>query len=482
MKNFSQLCHLWQSKLMVILMVFCLFHVQVNGQIEPRKKVITPATNSKVIKNVPNQVIPVNPASGEAITIMLTAPAMTQRDVPLNTLFTWSATPATGLTYDVYLAKQRDDDAAGNHRFEKVSQNQTATSFQPALSNGEVYHWKVVAKRSDGSLAESATYFFFTPNAAPTAAVLTLPANGAVQVPVTPTFSWQPTIDPEMKEVKYSVWLAIDPGQYTNSNFFTVSSASFTATTPLRHGETYYWKVTSTDDAGKSTESEEFKFTVDPVNWEEPITTGSFTDPRDNKSYRTVTIGQQVWMAENLAWLPAVNNTVSTLSDPLYKVYNYMRTDVAAAKNTENYRVYGVLYNWGAAQQACPAGWHLPADSDWNQLLEYLGMNSSELASDNNYYSDIIVDKMCETGSAHWLYAPSTVNNASLFSALPAGFVSNNVFYQRGSSTSFWTSTSDITEGITAWEINYPLNENGNIRRKLTSISSDCFSVRCVKD
>jgi uncharacterized protein (TIGR02145 family) len=187
-------------------------------------------------------------------------------------------------------------------------------------------------------------------------------------------------------------------------------------------------------------------------------------------------------MAENLAWLPAVNNSVSTFSDPLYKVYNYTGTDVAAAKNTDNYKIYGVLYSWGAAQQVCPAGWHLPAASEWNQLLGYLGMTSGEIASTTNYYSDIIVDKMRETGMTHWLYAPPTVNNASLFSALPAGYVSNNGFYALGIGTSFWTSTSNPTAGITIREINYPPNGNGSILRSQISVSSNCYSVRCVKD
>ena len=83
---------------------------------------------------------------------------MAQNNIPLNTMFTWTATPATGLTFDVYLANQREDNANGNHQFRLVSQNQTATVFQPVLKNGEIYYWKVVAKKGDGTSAESAVF------------------------------------------------------------------------------------------------------------------------------------------------------------------------------------------------------------------------------------------------------------------------------------------------------------------------------------
>lgn len=474
------------NRILVILMALCFIQVEVTGQIEPRKKVITPATNSKIIKKIPKQVIPVNPGSGEAVTIILTTPEMNQRDVSLNTMLNWTATPATGLAYDVYIAKHSEIDANGNLRFEQVSQNQTATSFQPALSNGEVYHWKVVAKKSGGSSFESAKYTFFTPNTAPSAAVLTSPANGALQVPVTPTLSWQPSVDPEMKVVRYSLWIADASGHFDHANAqvaSAITTTSYTLSTPLRHGDTYYWKVRSTDITGLSTESEEFKFTVDPVNWKDPITTGSFTDPRDNKTYQTVTIGQQVWMAENLAWLPAVNNMGATSDIPMYKVYDYTGTDIEAAKNTENYQVYGVLYNWNAAQQACPAGWHLPTDSEWNQLLGYLGMTSDEIASNNNSYSDIIVDKMRETATVHWLCTPLTVNNASHFNAVPAGLATNQGYASLGQSVNFWTSTWDANEGIIYRSISYSQTGMNSIARLRNAVYPWLFySIRCVKD
>ena len=73
--------------------------------------------------------------------------------------------------------------------------------------------------------------------------MLTNPANGALQVPVIPVFSWQPVTDPEMNGVTYSVSLSTEPGQYLGYLANSLTGTSYTPATPLRHGETYYWKI-----------------------------------------------------------------------------------------------------------------------------------------------------------------------------------------------------------------------------------------------
>jgi len=181
--------------------------------------------------------------------------------------------------------------------------------------------------------------------------------------------------------------------------------------------------------------------------------------------------------------LRGVNNMGNTADIPMFKVYDYSGTDVTAAKNTENYQVYGVLYNWNAAQQVCPAGWHLPTDSEWNQLLEYLGMTSDEITIDNNIYIDFVADKMRETGTAHWLRTPPTVNNASQFNAVPAGFANNYGYHGLGNEVSFWTSTWDANEGIVYRSISYPETGMNSISRFRNTVYPWIFySIRCVKD
>lgn len=98
---------------------------------------------------------------------------------------------------------------------------------------------------------------------------------------------------------------------------------------------------------------------------------GYYTDPRDGYTYKTIKIGNRIWLAENLRYLPRIGKG--------YYVYDYLGNDVSEAKETQNYKDYGVLYNMSAAQEACPVGWHIPSDVEWKELDKYLGLpNFSE--------------------------------------------------------------------------------------------------------
>jgi uncharacterized protein (TIGR02145 family) len=92
-----------------------------------------------------------------------------------------------------------------------------------------------------------------------------------------------------------------------------------------------------------------------------------FIDKRDNKEYKTVTIGTQVWLAENFAYLPMVD-TVNV------SVYGYKGSSINKAKASVSYQKYGALYSWEYANKLAPEGWHLPTDADWLQLEKNLGI------------------------------------------------------------------------------------------------------------
>ncbi|MDY0082532.1 MAG: FISUMP domain-containing protein, partial [Ignavibacteriaceae bacterium] len=105
---------------------------------------------------------------------------------------------------------------------------------------------------------------------------------------------------------------------------------------------------------------------------------GEIIDSRDGNVYSTVVIGNDCWMAENLKYLPSLSNSLSGTCDfPSYYVYNYNNTSgsIEEAQQTENYDGYGVLYNIGGLTTACPAGWHLPVNEEWQAVLNYLQTN-----------------------------------------------------------------------------------------------------------
>jgi uncharacterized protein (TIGR02145 family) len=88
-----------------------------------------------------------------------------------------------------------------------------------------------------------------------------------------------------------------------------------------------------------------------------PQTLGSFTDTRDDKTYRTVKIGKQTWMAENLNY----SNIDGKKNSDCYD------------NKEENCVKYGKLYRWPAAENACPVGWRLPTRKDWHELFQAVG-------------------------------------------------------------------------------------------------------------
>lgn len=208
---------------------------------------------------------------------------------------------------------------------------------------------------------------------------------------------------------------------------------------------------------------------------------GTFTDSRDGNVYDWVKIGSQVWMGENLAYLPSVvGPATSSQTTPYFYVYGYDGTIVADAKSDSNYSTYGVLYNWPAAmngetsdesnpsgvQGVCPTGWHLPSETEWSDLIDHLG-GASEAGI-----------KLKEAGNEYWNISSTSSTNETGFTALPGGLRhGDNLFSQRGDAACFWSAT-EIDEG-TAWGC-YLLFSNyikiGNIDRRAG------YSVRCLKD
>ncbi len=168
---------------------------------------------------------------------------------------------------------------------------------------------------------------------------------------------------------------------------------------------------------------------------------GTMKDPRDGKVYKTVQIGSQTWMAENLR--------VKSEGSWCYE------------GKESNCQKYGRLYNWDAAETACPAGWHLPTIEEFDALLVAVGENvaNKKLKSTSGWR---------ENGNG---------DDAVGFSALPAGGRDNDgSYYNEGKSAYFWSEDN-------GYGVYYMFHSFGSGRSAVGKYDEDDgFSVRCVKD
>jgi uncharacterized protein (TIGR02145 family) len=180
-----------------------------------------------------------------------------------------------------------------------------------------------------------------------------------------------------------------------------------------------------------------------------------FTDSRDNKTYKTVTIGTQTWMAENL-------NYQGTLTAGNVYCYN---------DEPDSCVEYGGLYDWDAANVACPNGYRLPSDSDWQILESYLGMSDSD--------TNAIGFRGTDQGTQ------LKVGGTSGFNAIAVGFLLNASYTQFSEGSVYWTSTpssstSTYIRGLGVAGANYSSTEAAQIDR--TDLAkTNGFCVRCLK-
>jgi uncharacterized protein (TIGR02145 family) len=189
------------------------------------------------------------------------------------------------------------------------------------------------------------------------------------------------------------------------------------------------------------------------------------------------------WMIENLACLPSVTPcSVGSGNTPKYYVYGYEGSSVLAAKATNNYKTYGVLYNVEAAKTACPPGWHLPSESEW-RLMFYLLFSIDLDYVNNPWIWGTIEDGGTYMGwhlksTTGWLNDNNGVNTYG-FTGIPAGVRSQEVgLYGLGTYTAFWTSTFDSANQGWVWGL---LDSPGRLYHTLNP-PADAHSIRCVQD
>jgi uncharacterized protein (TIGR02145 family) len=202
---------------------------------------------------------------------------------------------------------------------------------------------------------------------------------------------------------------------------------------------------------------------------------GTFTDSRDNHEYQWVRIGEQIWMAQNVAHLPFVNpSSVKSTTEARSYVYGYQGTNITEAMATPNYGNYGGLYNFEAAKIACPEGWHLPTDAEWKTMEMFLGMSQADADKAGFRLSGSVGPKLKATSA----WGASQNTNSSGFNAMPSGYLSDPVFVDLMNAGVFWTATGG--EADTAYD-RYLDNVSPGIDRGVWP-RSDAYSVRCVRN
>lgn len=188
--------------------------------------------------------------------------------------------------------------------------------------------------------------------------------------------------------------------------------------------------------------NEDINFVINEISeWD--IDYIEIIDERDNQKYKAVKIGSQFWMAENMNLdLPGES--------------------LCPENNIDNCSTFGRLYNWSAALDICPKGWHLPSQFEWQTLIGYLG-------GMDEAWGKLMSNK-------HWretIYHPA---NETGFSALPAGHSSSGL----GTRAYWWTSTETSVGSNRSFA--YHLYPKDKFIRQFDSRKNDYYSCRCVKD
>jgi uncharacterized protein (TIGR02145 family) len=249
----------------------------------------------------------------------------------------------------------------------------------------------------------------------------------------------------EIYKVGGSWWYA-DSGNYeTNGNIITINSVSGTysisGSTLLLSKYTYTFAKTSgiSPKAGVA----------------------YFVDSRDNQSYNAKKIGTQIWMTKNMNYdVPSVMSDVCYDNNPSYCVS------------------YGRLYDWNTAKNAaCPAGFHLPSDSEWSILVNFAGGESTAGSKGESTAGSKLKSKIgwSDNGNGTDEYG---------FAALPGGYCSSdgnfNYYFDLAGSEGYWWSATK-GDAVDAW-VRYVYNGNGVGVYGDNDSGGTLFSVRCVLD
>ena len=249
-----------------------------------------------------------------------------------------------------------------------------------------------------------------------------------------------------------------------SGNMFTRRTANLTSLMP---NTTYYYRVkaeNSLDEAyGVIQEFTTLDVEENKIVFHTGLTYGEISDIEGNV-YKTIEIGEQTWMAQNLAvtkyndgeqiTLAVSESTWQNDSTGAYSWYNNVETK------------YGALYNWYAVStdKLCPDGWRVPTDKDWTDLTDFLG-GSGEAGG-----------KLKEATYMHWTSPNAGASNSSGFTALPGGYrYDYSGAYNAVQRYGYWWTSSSSGVGRSLYYSHAEINKI-NINKRTGAY------VRCIKE
>jgi uncharacterized protein (TIGR02145 family) len=208
------------------------------------------------------------------------------------------------------------------------------------------------------------------------------------------------------------------------------------------------------------------------------LTYGSVQDI-DGITYKTIQIGTQTWMAENLKTTRYNNgDLIGTTTPATLDIFNETEPKYLWAPNgnESNVPIYGRLYTWYTIMERrkiCPVRWHIPSDSEWTSLTSYLYLTGDP----------VIGFKLKEPGSMHWSSSNSSSTNETGFTAFPGGvrLSFGLLFVQIGDVGYWWSSSENLSRQTDAWYISMEVLNPSWVSRA-TTFKKDGLSVHCLKD
>jgi len=356
------------------------------------------------------------------------------------------------------------------------------------LTPGTTYHFRIISVNSVGT-ANGNDLTFTTLSVVPTlttTSILYVTASSAITggnitadggaLITSKGVCWATTPNPTIENSKTSDGTGI---------------GSFTSKINCLFGATnYYVRAYATNSNGTGYGDQQCLITKLGPIFNPSLTYGLVTDI-DGNCYKTIQIGNQIWMAENLKTIhyndgnpiPNVTNgeewanlpTAAWVGTELPLTYITYGAYCWYNNETDTYgNDYGILYNWGAVgtDKLCPIGWHVPSLAEWRIICP-------ETDYENGPYGE----ELMETGKIHWNESAELDGiNTTGFTALPGGYrQSTGEFKYSGYQGYYWASNGRTYPGLKfAWDIYY----YGRITTPSAVLESEKQgrSIRCIKD